>query len=150
MNKTVGIQLLICGLVLAGLSYLTHHLAPTLAQPTLIAGLAGGALCLIWGVRVVMGNRGKALPILTLAALSYVLLTQMIMVWTGGSSEVPGRRPAAAVITVMFVLCMALLMRVGYAGLVFGGQSASPTKDTAAKAQASGKTATQANADKRA
>jgi hypothetical protein len=148
MNKTIGLQLVVYSLLLAGLSYLTHHLAPTLAQPTLIAGLAGGALCLVWGVRAVLGHRGKALPILTLIPVSFVMLSQTVIGWSAGTEA--GRRPAAAVITVLLALSMGMLMRIAYAGLVLDGQAGSPTKDTPAKAQASGKTPSQANAGKRA
>ena len=55
MNKSIGIQLIVYSLLLSGLSYLTHHLAPSIARPTLIAGFVGGALCFIWGVRAVLG-----------------------------------------------------------------------------------------------
>jgi hypothetical protein len=43
MNKTIGLLLVIYSLLLAGLSYLVHHLAAGAARPTLIAGLVGGA-----------------------------------------------------------------------------------------------------------
>ena len=42
MNKTMGLQLIVYGVLLAGLSYLVHRLAPTMARPTLITGLVGG------------------------------------------------------------------------------------------------------------
>ena len=129
MNKTLGFQLVGYSLLLASLSYLTHHLAPALARPTLIAGLAGGALCVVWGLRAVAGSRGKALPILTLIPINFVMLSQTVMTWGGGSQEVPGRRLAAVVITVLFVLSIGMLLRIAYAGVVFDGQPASPTKD---------------------
>jgi hypothetical protein len=50
MNKTLGLLLVVYSLLLAGLSYLVYHLAPGAAQPTLITGPAGGALCLVWGL----------------------------------------------------------------------------------------------------
>ncbi|MEK7674341.1 MAG: hypothetical protein AAB676_00730 [Verrucomicrobiota bacterium] len=150
MNKTIGLQLAVYSLLLASLSYLTHHLAPALAQPTLIAGLAGGALCLVWSLRAVAGSRGKALPILTLIPVSFVLLSQTVMGWSGGSEGMQGRRTAAAVITLLVVLSIGMLMRIAYVGAVFDGQPASPTKDGGAKSQTTGKAAAQANAVKRA
>jgi hypothetical protein len=150
MNKTIGLQLIVYSLLLAGLSYLVHHLAPALARPTLITGLAGGALCLVWGLWAVAGNRGKALPILTLIPVNFVLLSQVVTVWSGGGERIQGRGTAAAVITVLFALSIAMLMRIAYAGAVFDGRSASPTKDGGAKPQTTGKPAAQANAGKRA
>lgn len=148
MNKTIGIQLVVYSLLLAGLSYLAYHLAPTLARPTLIAGLSGGALCLVWGLRAVAGSRGKALPILTLVPVSFVLLSQTVMAWTGGSQEMSGQRTTAIVITALFVLSIGMLMRIAYAGAVFDGQPASPTKHGGADPQTTGKPAAQADARK--
>ena len=148
MNKTIGIQLVVYSLVLAGLGYFTHHTAPSLARPTLIASLAGGILCLVWGLRAVWGSRGKALPILTLIPVSFVLLSQTVTVWSGGSEAVVGRRTAAAVITLLLVLSIAMLMRIAYAGVVLDGQPAGSTKDPFAKPQTTGKSAGQTNAAK--
>jgi hypothetical protein len=149
MNKALGIQLLVYGLLLAGLSYFVHHLAPTVALPTLITGLVGGVLCLVWGVRAVMGHRGKALPLVTLVPVVFMMLSQSVLNWGGGNHEATGRRTAALVITLLFVLSMAMLMRIAYAGVVFDGQSVGSTKDGTAKAQTSGKTTIPANAGKR-
>ncbi len=140
MNKTIGLQLIVYGLLLGGLSYLTHHLAPSIARLTLITGLVGAALCFIWGLRAVLGKRGKALPLLTLAAITFVMLSQTVMTW-GGGQEVPGQRTAALVITVLFAFSIAMLVRIAYAGVVFDGQPASPTKDVRANAQPRGKPA---------
>ncbi len=150
MNKTIGLQLVVYSLLLAGLSFLTHHVAPALAQPTLIAGLAGAALCLVWGLRAVAGSRGKALPILTLIPVNFVLLSQTVLGWWGGSEGMQGRRTAAAVITLLFVVSIGMLMRIAYAGVVFGGQPASPTRDGGAKSQTTGNPAARAHGVKRA
>ncbi len=74
MNKTIGLQLVVYSLLLSGLSYLVHHAAPTLALPTLTTALAGGALCLVWGIRSIGDSRGKALPILTLIPVNFMML----------------------------------------------------------------------------
>ena len=121
-----------------------------MAQPTLIAGLAGGALSLIWGLRAIAGNPGKLLPGLTLLPISFVMLSQTILTWGGGGGDVPGRRLAATVITVLFVLSVAMLMRIAYAGVVFDEQPANPTKGGQGNAQPSGKPAAEVKAGKRA
>ena len=143
MNKSIGIELIAYGVLLAGLSYLVHHLAPTIARTTLITGLVGGALCLVWGVRAVMGGRGKALPILTLVPISYVLLSQAVMTWGGETREVPGGRMVALVITVLVVFSVGMLMMVAYAGVVFDGVPAKPINP-----QTTGKPDAQANASR--
>jgi hypothetical protein len=150
MNKTIGIQLVVYSLLLAGLSYLTYHLAPSLAQATLIAGLAGGALCLVWGVRTAMGSRGKAPPILTLIPVSFVLLSQTVVGWSGGSEAMPGHRTAALVTTLLLLLSVGMLMRIAYTGVIFYGHPPNPTKEPEAKPPTTGKPAVQAHAGKRA
>ena len=92
MNKTIGLLLVVYSLLLAGLSYLVYHLAPGGTQPTLIAGLVGGALCLVWGVRALAGSGGKALPLLTLIPVSFTLLPQTFMSWSAGSGGVQAGR----------------------------------------------------------
>lgn len=84
-------------------------------------------MCLLWGIRAVMGNRGKAPAVLTLLPLTFVMLSQAVIVWAG-RAEVPGRRMAALAITGLFVLSFAMLLRVTYAGVVFEGGTASPPK----------------------
>ena len=128
MNRTLGLQLVVYSLLLAGLSYLVHHLAPGLSRPALIAGLTGGALCFIWGLRAWLGKTGKALPLLTLVPVSFVMLSQTVMTWVGGGQPVPGQRTAAIVITALFALSIGMLMRIAYAGVTFEGQSARPMK----------------------
>lgn len=125
MNKTIGLQLAVYSLLLVGLSFLTHQLAPTLARTTLITGMVGGVFCLVWALCAVFGKKGKALPILTLIPICYVFLGQAVMVWTG--QDVVGRRSAAIVISVLFVLSIAMLMRIAYAGMSVG-QPATPMK----------------------
>jgi hypothetical protein len=150
MNKTIGIQLVVYSLLLAGLCYLVHHLAPALALPTLITGLAGGALCLVWGVRAIRGSRGKALPILTLIPVNFMMLSQTLITWTGGRLEVTGHRTAAAVITLLLVLSLGMVVRIAWAGVVFDVPSANPTKHPDAKPPTTGKPGPQTNAGKRA
>jgi hypothetical protein len=141
MNKTIGLQLIAYGLLLAGLSYFAHHLAPSIARPTLVAGMLGAALCLIWGLRAVLGKRGKALPILTLIALSYAMLSQTVMTWGSAGQEVAGQGTATLVIAILFVLSVAMLARITYAGVVFDRQGADSTQDGQPKRRQPGKAA---------
>lgn len=127
MNKSLGLQLIVYGLLLAGLSFLTHHLCPGLSRPVLIVGLVGGPLCCAWGLRGILGNTGKALPVLTLIPVSFVMLSQAVITWTG-RQELAGRQAAATVIALLFVLSMAMLMRVAYAGVTFGSAPAKPCR----------------------
>lgn len=129
MNRTIGIQLVIYSALLAGLSYLAYHLVPALARPTLIAGLAGSVLCLVWGLRAVAGHGGKALPILTLVAVNFILLSQVVTACSGGGQGAQGRRATAVVITLLFLFSLGMLMRIAYAGVVFGAPPTGSMKE---------------------
>lgn len=87
MNKAIGLQLIGFGVVSIGLGCLVFFMARPLAMPTSIAGLAGGALCLVAGFRAVQGITRKALPLLTLIPLTIVLVAQTVLTWGGGSCE---------------------------------------------------------------
>ena len=135
MNKTIGLLLVVYSLLLAGLSYLVQHLAPGAARPTLITGLAGGALCLVWGFRALAGSGGKALPLLTLSPVCFVLLTQAGTAWSGGSDGLQAGRTVAVVITLLLVLSMGMLVRIAWSGMLFDVPAADGTKDAGAKGE---------------
>jgi hypothetical protein len=150
MNKTIGLQLTVYSLLLAGLSYLVYHLAPTLARPTLITGLAGGGLCLLWGVLAMLGSRRKVLALLTLIPISYVLLGHAISRWMGDEAEMSGRWIVTLVTTLLVVLSVAMVIRIAYAG-AFTPEIA-PGKDTERRrdSQNAGKAGAIPHAGKRA
>jgi hypothetical protein len=95
-----------------------------------------------------MGHRGKALPMLTLLPVSYVLLSQAFLSWSGES--VPGRTGAAAVITFLFLISIGMMLRIASAGMVFAGPSASPMEKGETKSQTTGKPPAQSNTGRRA
>ena len=141
MNKTIGLLLVVYSLLAAGLSYFVYHLAPGAARPTLITGLVAGALCLVWGVRALAGSGGKALPLLTLIPVCFVLLPQTFMSWSGESGGVQVGWTAAAVTTLLLVLSMGMLVRIAWSGMVFDVPAAGPTKEGGAKSATTGKRA---------
>jgi hypothetical protein len=137
MNRSLGIQLVVYSLLLVGLGFSVQHLAPALARPTLLACLIGGALCLLWGLRAVAGSPGKALPILTLIPVCFVLLSQAVLNWSG-SEEITGRRAAAAVMTFLLLMSLGMLMRIAYTGLAACGPGTSPSNAGTAVSETAG------------
>ena len=133
MNKNLGLKLLAYSVLLAGLSTLVHYLAPLIARLILITGLVGGALCLFWGLRGMLGYRSKVGPILTLIPINYIMLSQTILSWVGGTQEVPGRQSAAAVITVLFATSFATLLLIVYAGVSFDVHTTKPVNNEETK-----------------
>lgn len=121
MTKALSVQLALYSLLLAAGSFLVHHLAQAAGRTTFLAGLAGAALALLWAARGLAGARGKALPILTLVPVSFVLLSQTVLGWWGSDANAMPNHAAAAVTTLLLMLTLAMLMRIAYAGIVFDG-----------------------------
>ena len=116
MTRTLGIQLIGYALVLGGLSWLAHELAPEVGRTALLTGLVGGAVCAGWGVWALARRGGRAGPILSLIPIGYLLLSQAVMVW-GSLDGSRARLGAALVLTVLFGLSVGMLMWLAYAGL---------------------------------
>jgi hypothetical protein len=128
MNKVLGIQLAVYGLVSIGLSFLAYHLSPALAHTTLVTGLIGGTLCLFWGIRAALGYGAKVRVILTLIPVVLLMLSQVFTVWTGQGQESPNNLTAATVITLVFVLSIGMLIRVSYVEEITYGRITSPAR----------------------
>lgn len=127
MNRNIGLQLIAYSFVLAGLSGFAYVLHSELGRPTLIAGLLGGALCLVWGFRATKGSTSKAPALLTMVGIGLVVLFHVVNGWFPSMGEgTTGRIPSAAVATVALVLTLLMVMRVAYAG-VFGQATVSGT-----------------------
>ncbi len=140
MNKTIGLLLVVYSLLLAGLSYLAYHLAPGPARSTLVTGLVGGALCLVWGVRALARSGGKALPLLTLIPVCFVLLPQTFASWGGG---VEVGRTVGLVTTLLLVLSLAMLVRIAWSGMVFDVPKGEAPRQGDGQSQAGGQRAAQ-------
>jgi len=117
MNKAVSIQLICYSPLLAGLGLFVYKLAGEATRPTLYAAVAGGVVCAAWAVLAIAGKCSKILPVLTLVPVSFVLLAQMVTMWADEARKGPDYRKASIVITVLFVVSIAMLIRVAYSGL---------------------------------
>ena len=136
MNKNVGVQLLSFGFGLGILGCVVGLLAEPIARPTLVTGLVGGLLSILWGARALRGNPGKALPILSLIPVIFMLVGETVLAWAGAGPVVPRRATAATVITVMCLASFFMLIRIAYAGLALN-----PGPPAQAKAHSPGKKA---------
>jgi hypothetical protein len=150
VNKTIGLVLVVYSLLLAGCSYLVYHFVPVGTQPTLIAGIVGGALCLVWGARALAGSGGKTLPLLTLIPVSFTLLPQTFMSWSAGSGGVQAGRGVAALITLLLVLSLGMLVRIAWSGMLFDLPAGGQTKEGNGQSQPGGQEAAHAHSGRRA
>jgi hypothetical protein len=130
MNKSLGSELIVCSVLLTGLSYLVHYLVPEIARPTLIAGMAGGVLCFVWGLLAVLGKCGKALPVLTLLPMCFVMVWQAVVSWKGRNTGSMGHQMVPVVIIVALAFTLAMLLNIIYARVALDGQPGKPKSNT--------------------
>jgi len=94
------------GVVLAALGFLVQQSAPALVRITFITGIAGGGLSVLWGIVAFAGHKRRTWAILTMIAVTVVLLTQVVQAWLGASISLTGR----LVLTLMFLMTMSMLL----------------------------------------
>jgi peptidoglycan/LPS O-acetylase OafA/YrhL len=114
MNRPLAFEFLVYGIALAGLGLLIHQQAPDLGLVALVTGIAGGALSVLWGVLALCGYRRRWWIVLTLGAVSFVLLSQAVTAWMrpAGAENHSPTRLAAVWITVLLVLSLGMLMNL--------------------------------------
>jgi hypothetical protein len=110
MSLEVALDLALCGVLLAGLSFLAHHLDAGFPRLTFAAAVGGGALCVLWAILGRYGTRGCRLgAMVTLALVACLLALQAVRSW-GTSAEGGGRsRLVAALMTVLVVFSVGML-----------------------------------------
>ncbi len=101
------------GVAVATLSFFIQQAAPAFAQVTFITGVAGGGLCVLWGIVAFAGHKRRAWAVLTMVAVGFAVLTQVMPAWMDGSS---------ASLSGQFVLTFMLLMTVGMFIYVLHGE----------------------------
>jgi hypothetical protein len=116
MSFILAFDLVLCGVLLAGISLLAQHLEPDLPRRTFLTGLAGGGFCVFWGALGRRTTRCRAGAMVTLVLVAYVFACQAVQSW-GISFEGESRgRLAAALMTVLVVICVGTWIKLAHAG----------------------------------
>jgi len=101
MRRELAVDLVICGVGFAAVSVLIRYLRPDFPVVALAAGLAGGGLCLLWGVLGWWGMDCRRSALVTLVFMAVLLIIQAAGSWQRAAVvDSTGRRVAA----LMFVL----------------------------------------------
>jgi hypothetical protein len=108
-RKMAGI-LITYGIGLGVLGLVVQKLAPALERVTLLAGLIGGGLCLLWGAAALAGLKGRAWATVSTIATALVLLSQAIHVWSVSAPEAGGSLSVRLLVTFMLVLTVGMVM----------------------------------------
>ncbi len=110
MSKKMGSIVVGYGLLIAVLAFTLQQVSPPLARVTFIASLVAGGLSVIWGIVGLAGNKRRTWAMLTLVALAFVLLTQMVDAWSASASETPGKLAGALLLTFLMILTVGMMM----------------------------------------
>jgi hypothetical protein len=110
MSKKMASIVMAYGVVLATLGFVVQQVAPALAQVSFVTGLAGGGLCVVWGLVALAGHKRRVGAILTLIALMLVMLGQVIPAWSSVGGETSGNLAASLLLTFLVLLTVGMLM----------------------------------------
>lgn len=116
LSLALVIDLVLCGVSLAGLSLLAQHLQPTLPRVTLLTGLVGGGLCILWGVLGGRTARVRAGAMATLAAVACVLTRQAVQSWAASTEDASNGRMVAVLMTVLVAFSVGMLTNLAREG----------------------------------
>jgi hypothetical protein len=112
MSRKMAVVIAGYGMVLAPLGVLIQQAAPAFAKVTFLTGIAGGGLCVLWGIIAFAGHRRRTWAVLTMIAVAFVLLNQVPQGWLGSAETHPASLTGRLVPTLMLVMTVGMLMYV--------------------------------------
>lgn len=104
LSLELALDLVVCGGSLAGLSLLARYLRPDFPLLTLGTGLAGGALCVLWGVWGRRGGWCRRSALVTLGLMATGFALQAATSWQGAARVSSEGRMEAALLFVALTL----------------------------------------------
>jgi hypothetical protein len=112
MSKKMASVIAAYGVVLAALGLIIQQTAPALAQVIFTTGMAGGGLCVLWGIVAFAGHKRRVWVVLTLIAVAAVVLHQMVHAWSVSTDATSISLMGRFVLTLMFLMTVGMLMYV--------------------------------------
>jgi len=109
MSPVVVIDLVVCGLLIAGLSLVAQRFQPDLPLLAFFTGLVGGVLCVLWAV---LGRRATCCRLgsmVTLVPMACVFVIQAVQSWAASIDDGSNSRKVALLMTVQVVFCVGML-----------------------------------------
>lgn len=100
------------GIVLAALSVLVQPIAPAFAKVIFITGLAGGGLCVLWGIVAFAGHKRRAWAMLTMTAVAFVVLSQAVQAWLASADATSANLAGRLVLTLLLLMTVGMIMYV--------------------------------------
>lgn len=112
MSKKMASVIAAYGVVLAALGLIIQQIAPALAQVVPLTGMAGGGLCVLWGIVAFAGHKRRAWALLTMVAVAVVMLIQGVHAWSVSADATSMSLMGRLVLTIMFLMTVGMLMYV--------------------------------------
>lgn len=108
----LALDLVLCGLLIAGLTYWGHCLQPDFSRVTLYAGAVTGGVCVLCGVARLKSRAWRAAALLSLAVAAVVLGFQTFQSWRASTEAGSPGRITATLMTVIVVATLGTLEKV--------------------------------------
>jgi hypothetical protein len=112
LSLELALDMVVCGIALAGSCLVARHLEPDLPRLPLLAGVAGGILCILWGVAGRLGYPHRLGAIVTLALAGCVLGYQVVRAWPLASEGNTTGRMAAVLLVAPIAFCVGMLINL--------------------------------------
>jgi peptidoglycan/LPS O-acetylase OafA/YrhL len=116
MSTFLTRELVVCGVLFAGLSLVAQHLQPEVERLTVYTGLVGGALCVLWGLRGQRWPRCRTWAMVMLGLMACVFGYQGVESWRTPAEGESDDRAVTALMTVMVVFCTGTLLNLAQEG----------------------------------
>jgi peptidoglycan/LPS O-acetylase OafA/YrhL len=116
MSLEVALDLFLCGALTAGLPFLARHLQPEMPRRTVVLGLVGGGLCVLWSVLGRLGLPSRVAAMATLAAVASVCVFQAVQSWQTAAAPGSKGRIVAALMVVMAASCVGTMVSLARDG----------------------------------
>jgi zinc transporter ZupT len=111
MSKKMASIIMAYGSALAALGFAVRTTTPESAQVSFLTGLIGGGACVLWGIAAWGGLKRRAGTILTLTAIAFSGLSQVVPAWLALTTK-SGNLASAILVTIMLALTVGMIMYV--------------------------------------
>lgn len=116
MSLDLAVDLVVCGVMLVGLTLLAQRQQPDFQRAASVTAWVGGGLCILWGVLGRRGTRCRPYAILTLAAAACMFVRQALLPWLNGTTSDSKGRIVMVLMAVSVVFCLGMLVKVAQEG----------------------------------
>jgi hypothetical protein len=115
MNVNHSVDLLIYGLMVAGLNLVAYQIAPGFADVMMKLLVAGGLVIVFLAVLGLRGYRRRSWPIVTLIVVAALLVVQAARAWLAVKLGVDGTKPVAAILSLLLFFAIMEVVQIAKA-----------------------------------